>query len=229
MGLAGSDTVNQREKMVSRQIEGRGIYDAALLSAMREVPREAFVSEKYQDFAYDDGPLPILENQTISQPYVVALMIEALGLKAGDRVLEIGTGSGYAAAVLSRVVSEVYTVERIEALVQYSRKNIASVGYDNVFVHSGDGTLGWPEHAPYQGIVVSAGGPHVPVNLKKQLAIGGHLVIPIGKEQRSQTLVRLTRVDEKKFKERKMGLVRFVPLIGEQGWEKEDNRWFGLF
>jgi protein-L-isoaspartate(D-aspartate) O-methyltransferase len=229
MSLAGSDTVNQREKMVSRQIESRGIYDAALLSAMREVPREAFVSEKYKDFAYDDGPLPILENQTISQPYVVALMIEALGLKSSDRVLEIGTGSGYAAAVLSRVVAEVYTVERIEALVQFSRKNIASLGYDNVFVHSGDGTLGWPEHAPYQGIIVSAGGPRVPSNLREQLAIGGHLVIPIGKEQRSQQLVRLTRVGEKKFEERKMGLVRFVPLIGEQGWEKEDSRWFGLF
>jgi len=229
MGLAGSDTVNQREKMVSRQIEGRVIYDASLLSAMREVPREVFVSEKYQDYAYDDGPLPILENQTISQPYVVALMIEALGLKAGDRVLEIGTGSGYAAAVLSRVVSEVYTVERIAALVQFSRNNIASLGYDNVFVHSGDGTLGWPVHAPYQGIIVSAGGPRVPVNLKKQMAIGGHLVIPIGKEQRSQTLVRLTRVSDKEFKERKMGLVRFVPLIGKQGWEKEDSRWFGLF
>jgi len=215
--------------MVSRQIEGRGIYDASLLSAMREVPREVFVSEKYQDYAYDDGPLPILENQTISQPYVVALMIEALGLKAGDRVLEIGTGSGYAAAVLSRVVSEVYTVERIAALVQFSRNNIASLGYDNVFVHSGDGTLGWPVHAPYQGIIVSAGGPRVPVNLKKQMAIGGHLVIPIGKEQRSQTLVRLTRVSDKEFKERKMGLVRFVPLIGKQGWEKEDSRWFGLF
>ncbi len=229
MSLAGSDTVNQREKMVASQIEGRGIYDAALLAAFRQVPREAFVTEKYKDFAYDDGPLPILENQTISQPYVVALMIEALGLKSSDRVLEIGTGSGYAAAVLSRVVSEVYTVERIEALVQFSRKNIASLGYDNVFVHSGDGTLGWPEHAPYQGIVVSAGGPQVPLTLKEQLAIGGHLVIPIGKEQRSQQLVRLTRVSEKKFKERKMGHVRFVPLIGKQGWEKEDSRWFGLF
>ena len=229
MGLPGSDTVSQREKMVSRQIEGRGIYDTALLSAMREVPREAFVSEKYQDFAYHDGPLPILENQTISQPYVVALMIEALGLKPNDRVLEIGTGSGYAAALLSRVAAEVYTVERINALVQFAVKNIASLGYDNVFVHSGDGTLGWPEYEPYQGIIVSAGGPRVPADLKEQLAIGGHLVIPVGKEQRSQQLVRLTRVSDKEFKERKMGLVRFVPLIGKQGWEKEENRWFGLF
>ena len=229
MAAPGSDLSEKREQMVSRQIEGRGIRDVALLSAMREVPREAFVTEKYEDYAYDDGPLPILEGQTISQPYVVALMIEALKLKTGDRVLEIGTGSGYAAAVLSKIAAEVHTVERIVALARFARQNIAALGYENVYVHSGDGTLGWPPHAPYDGIIVSAGGPRVPEALKRQLAVGGHLVIPIGKEQRAQQLVRVSRVNEMKFRERKLGHVRFVPLIGEQGWEKEDRRWSGIF
>jgi protein-L-isoaspartate(D-aspartate) O-methyltransferase len=226
MSSPESDTAERRERMVARQIEGRGIYDAALLAAMREVPREAFVSERYKDYAYDDGPLPILDNQTISQPYVVALMIEALDLNAEDRALEIGTGSGYAAAILSRVAAEVYTVERIKTLVLFAKRNIASLGYDNVHIRLGDGTIGWPEHAPYQGIIVSAGGPQAPPALKEQLAIGGHLVIPVGKQQRSQQLVRITRVDEDDYKEQKMGYVRFVPLIGKQGWEKEDRKWF---
>ena len=229
MDSPGTESVNRREKMVSRQIENRGIYDSALLSAMRDVPREAFVAEKYEDLAYDDGPLPILENQTISQPYVVALMIEALKLKSSDRVLEIGTGSGYAAAVLGKIAAEVYTVERIEALVRFARKNMAALGYENVHVCQGDGTLGWPAKAPYQGIIVSAGGPLVPPALKAQLTIGGHLVIPIGKEQRAQQLVRVTRLEKEKYQERKLGHVRFVPLIGEQGWQKEDRRWSGFF
>lgn len=229
MGSPESELLARREQMVSRQIEGRGIRDASLLSAMREVPREAFVTGKYEEYAYDDGPLPILEGQTISQPYVVALMIEALKLKSGDRVLEIGTGSGYAAAVLSKIAAEVHTVERIVALVRFARQNIAALGYANVTVHSGDGTLGWARHAPYDGIIVSAGGPRVPEALKRQLAVGGHLVIPTGKEQRSQQLIRVSRLSEMKFRETKLGHVRFVPLIGEQGWEKEDRRWSGIF
>jgi protein-L-isoaspartate(D-aspartate) O-methyltransferase len=224
-----SELAKRREQMVARQIEGRGIVDPSLLAAMREVPREAFVSEKYEEYAYDDGPLPILEGQTISQPYVVALMIDALNLKSADRVLEIGTGSGYAAAILSKVAREVYTVERISSLARYARLNLEKLGYDNVHVLQGDGTLGWPEHAPYGGIVVSAGGPNVPAALKEQLAVGGNLVIPIGKQQRAQQLVRVSRINEGKFRESKLGHVRFVPLIGEQGWEKENNRWFGLF
>jgi protein-L-isoaspartate(D-aspartate) O-methyltransferase len=224
-----SELARTRERMVARQIEGRGIVDPALLAAMREVPREEFVGEKYEEYAYDDGPLPILEGQTISQPYVVALMIDALKLKPGDRVLEIGTGSGYAAAVLSKIVAEVYTVERIKELVRFARQNLEALGYDNVRVLQGDGTLGWPDHAPYNGVVVSAGGPQVPETLKEQLAVGGHLVIPIGKEQRAQQLVRVTRLSEEKYTESKLGHVRFVPLIGEQGWEKEDGRWFGIF
>lgn len=219
----------EREQMVARQIEGRGLTDPAILSAMREVPREAFVSEKHRQFAYDDGPLPILEGQTISQPYVVALMIQMLHLKPEDRVLEIGTGSGYAAAILSRIASEVHTVERMESLVEYARQNLAAVGYDNVFVHQGDGTLGWPENAPYDAIIVAAGGPNIPPALKDQLAIGGRLVMPVGSEQRAQRLVRLTRLDENEFERENLSHVRFVPLIGEQGWEKEERRWLDLF
>lgn len=229
MASPESEMTSRREQMVARQIAGRGITDPTLLSALREVPREGFVAAKYADYAYDDGPLPILEGQTISQPYVVALMIDSLNVAAEDRILEIGTGSGYAAAVLGRMAAEVYTVERIDALVRFARKNLAALGYDNVHVKRGDGTLGWPEHAPYQGILVSAGGPQVPAALKEQLAVGGRLVIPIGKQQRAQQLVRVLRVDEEKYTETKLGHVRFVPLIGEQAWEKEDNRWFGIF
>lgn len=219
----------KREQMVARQIEGRGLDDPAILAAMREVPREAFVSEKYRQFAYDDGPLPILEGQTISQPYVVALMIQMLYLKPKERVLEIGTGSGYAAAILSRIASEVHTVERVESLVQYAQQNLAAVGYENVHVHHGDGTLGWPEYAPYNAIIVAAGGPQVPQALKDQLAVGGRLVMPVGSEQRAQRLVRLTRLDEDEYEQETLSHVRFVPLIGEQGWEKEERRWLDLF
>lgn len=219
----------EREQMVARQIEGRGLRDPAILAAMREVPREAFVSERHRQFAYDDGPLPILEGQTISQPYVVALMIQMLYLKPEDRVLEIGTGSGYAAAILSRIASEVHTVERVESLVQYAQQNLAAVGYENVHVHHGDGTLGWPEYAPYNAIIVAAGGPQIPQALKDQLAVGGRLVMPVGSEQRAQRLVRLTRLDEDEYEQETLSHVRFVPLIGEQGWEKEERRWLDLF
>lgn len=229
MGPPTPEMKQQRERMVAEQVAGRGIVDPAVLAAMRQVPREAFVADKYRDFAYDDGPLPILEGQTISQPYVVALMIEALLLQPEDRVLEIGTGSGYAAAVLSRIVAEVYTVERIEALVTYAQQNLSRLEYDNVWVKQGDGTLGWPEHAPYNGIVVAAGGPKIPNPLKEQLAIGGRIVMPVGSEQRAQQLVRATRVSENDFDQERLGHVRFVPLIGEQGWEKEQSRWFDLF
>ena len=220
---------DRRKRMVANQIEGRGLRDPAVLAAMGTVPREAFVSEQYRDYAYDDGPLPILEGQTISQPYVVALMIEMLKLKPGDRVLEIGTGSGYAAAVLSRIAGEVYTVERLETLVHFARKNLAHLAYDNVQVHYGDGTLGWPEHAPYDGIIVAAGGPKVPQALKDQLLHGGRLVLPVGKEQRSQRLVRLTRLSDNEFEREELSHVRFVPLIGKQGWEKENRRWLDFF
>jgi protein-L-isoaspartate(D-aspartate) O-methyltransferase len=208
-----------REQMVARQIKGRGIHDEAILQAMRTVPREAFVMDNYRQFAYDDTPLPIPGGQTISQPYVVALMIRALRLKATDRVLEIGTGSGYAAALLGQIVAEVHTVERLMQLVTFARQNLAALDYDNVYVHQGDGTLGWLDKAPYDSIVVAAGGPEVPQTLKQQLLIGGRLVMPVGSSERRQDLIFLTREGEKDFRRTNLGAVAFVPLIGEEGWQ----------
>jgi protein-L-isoaspartate(D-aspartate) O-methyltransferase len=215
------DMEQARHRMVAEQIEGRGLYDPAVLAAMRQVPRELFILPKYRDHAYDDGPLPILAGQTISQPYVVALMIAKLKLEPTDKVLEIGTGSGYAAAVLSRIAAQVYTVERIEELVTFARENLALCGYGNVLVQHSDGTMGWPEHAPYDAIVVAAGGPKVPATLRNQLAVGGRLVIPVGTEPRAQRLVRITRTASNSFHKEILSHVRFVPLIGEQGWANQ--------
>ncbi len=211
-----------RETMVENQLVARGIRDMRVLEAMREVPREEFVGIDLSEFAYEDTPLPIEEGQTISQPYIVALMIEALELKEGDRVLEIGAGSGYAAAVLSKIATEVYTVERVASLAHLAAKRFVKFGYNNVHVLRGDGTLGWPEHAPYDAIVVTAGGPEVPKPLIEQLAVGGRLVIPTGPTTREQALVRLRRVSEKEIHREHLGEVRFVPLIGAAGWEGRD-------
>src|SRR5688572_17015164 len=160
-----------REEMVEKQLVSRGIRDRAVLAAMREVPREEFVSRALVEFAYEDSPLPIEEEQTISQPYIVALMAEALELRATDRVLEVGTGSGFAAAVLARIASEVYTIERHLSLARTAEERFRRLGHDNVHVRHGDGTLGWPEHAPYDAIAVAAAGPEVPQPLLDQLAI----------------------------------------------------------
>ena len=208
----------QRARMVEKHLKARGIRDPAVLEAMSIVPREHFVPPSYRKYAYRDGPIPIPNRQTISQPYVVALMISALNLQPTDRVLEIGTGSGYAAAVLSRIVRAVHTVERHEHLVHYARQRLAGLGYDNVWVHHGDGTLGWPEHAPYDAIIVAAGGPDVPLSLRQQLAIGGRLVMPIGRHRRQQKLIRITRHGPDHFTKKDLGAVAFVPLVGEQGW-----------
>ncbi len=208
-----------RENMVRYQIAARGVSDDRVLDAMRAVPREAFMPEGLAEFAYEDTPLPIEEGQTISQPYIVALMIAAIQPEPQDRVLEIGTGSGYAAAVLSRVVGQVYTVERHETLVDLARRRLLTLGYGNVEVLHGDGSLGWPEHAPYDGIIVTAGGPHVPRQLRDQLAVGGRIMVPIGPDPRLQHLVRVTRVDHERFEEERLGEVRFVPLVGEDAWE----------
>jgi protein-L-isoaspartate(D-aspartate) O-methyltransferase len=212
-----------RDQMVERQLDARGIKDAKVLKAFRAVPREAFVPPGMEEFAYRDSPLPIGEEQTISQPYIVALTVQALRLEGHERVLEIGTGSGYAAAILSRVAREVYTVERLEGLAAEARERLERLGYANVHILRGDGTLGWREHAPYDAIAVAAGGPEVPKALREQLAIGGRLVIPVGADESSQTLVRVTRVGPDDFREEPLGQVRFVPLIGAQGWAEGER------
>jgi protein-L-isoaspartate(D-aspartate) O-methyltransferase len=204
--------------MVETQLVARGIRHPAVLRAMAAVPRERFVPEIEARHAYDDSALPIAELQTISQPYVVALMLEAIAPTPTDRVLEIGTGSAYATAVLAEIVAEVYTVERLATLAAAARRRLAELGYRHVHVLEGDGTLGWPEHAPYDGIVVTAGGPDVPAPLLSQVRIGGHLVIPIGATPRAQELVRVTRRAADDYSREHLGPVAFVPLIGAEGW-----------
>ena len=211
--------------MVDSAIFGRGVRSELVLNAMRKVRREAFLPKSLREFAYEDTPLPIEGGQTISQPYIVAFMIEALRLEGGERVLEIGAGSGYAAAVLSEIAGEVYTVERIGQLAEKAASTLHDLGYHKVHVLHGDGTKGWLEHAPYDGIVVAAGGPAVPDSLKEQLKVGGRLVIPVGRDRRLQELVRITRTSEDEYKREDLADVRFVPLVGEEGWEaKEEGR-----
>ena len=212
------DYSQRRNTMVENHIAARGIRSQLVLDAMRAVPREDFLPEDLREFAYKDAPLPIAEGQTISQPYIVALMTEALALKGGETVLEIGTGSGYAAAVLAQIAENVYTVERIGQLAETAAKLLSDLGYRNVHVQHADGTRGWEDHAPYDAIVVTAGGPEVPESLRSQLKIGGRLVIPVGADPRLQELVRVTRTSEEQYKTDNIAGVRFVPLLGEQGW-----------
>ena len=207
-----------RDEMVGRHIAARGVRDELVLDAMRKVPREHFLPKNLREFAYEDSPLPIAGEQTISQPYIVAFMAEALLLKGGEKILEIGAGSGYAAAVLSKIAAHVYTVERLGQLADNAASTLADLGYDNVHVLHGDGTRGWQEHAPYDAIVVAAGGPQVPESLKAQLKIGGRLVIPVGADQRAQELVRVIRISKNEYLSEDIADVRFVPLIGEEGW-----------
>jgi protein-L-isoaspartate(D-aspartate) O-methyltransferase len=208
----------RREIMIREHLMGRGIRDSAVLAAMRQVPREAFVDPGMQELAYEDHPLPIAGGQTISQPYIVAYMTEALELSGTDRVLEIGTGSGYAAAVLSRIVDTVYSVERLDELAHSARQRLERLGYSNVIVLEGDGTLGWPEHAPFDAIVVTAGAPRVPKPLLQQLARRGRLVIPVGSSSFLQNLIRVRRLGEDEFRYEDLCGVRFVPLVGVEGW-----------
>lgn len=212
------DFTAQRERMVREQLVERGIADTAVLAAMRTVPREQFVPLSYQEAAYMDGPLPIGAGQTISQPYVVALMLVQLQLQADHRVLEIGTGSGYAAAVLSRIVREVYTVERQHTLAWQAKARLAALGYENIWVHEGDGTLGWAEYAPYDSIIAAACGPKVPPSLQMQLAVNGRLLMPVGKKK-AQHLVMVERLGDNEFRQKKLQSVRFVQLIGAEGFE----------
>lgn len=217
-----TDFVALRKQMVEHQIAVRGIKSELVLNALGTVPREEFVSGELKEFAYEDSPLPIGEGQTISQPYIVALMLEVLELKGGEKVLEIGAGSGYAAAVLAQIAGQVYSVERIGQIASKATDTLATLGYENVHVLHADGTLGWEEHAPYDAIIVAAGGPSIPESLKSQLKIGGRLVIPVGSTKRLQELVRVTRTSEFEYEEEDIADVGFVPLIGEEGWQPEN-------
>jgi protein-L-isoaspartate(D-aspartate) O-methyltransferase len=213
----------ERERLVENELRILGIRDEAVLRAMRLVPREAFVSEEMREFAYRNVPLPISAGQTISQPLVVAHMAEALELAPHERVLEIGAGSGYAAAILSRIAKDVFTIERHRELAETASERLTQLGYGNVQVRCGDGTRGWPEEAPFDAIVVAAGGPGIPHALLEQLRIGGRLVMPVGEEQDSQQLIRAIRREDDEFEYEELGAVRFVPLIGEAGWQEEEQ------
>jgi protein-L-isoaspartate(D-aspartate) O-methyltransferase len=212
-----------REQMVDAHIARRGVRNPRVLGAMRSVPRERFVGEAMAEFAYEDAPLPIGEGQTISQPYIVASMIEAAEIEPGDRVLEVGAGSGYAAAVIGQLAERVFAVERHESLAQAAVDRMAELGYANVEVRFGDGTRGLSEEAPFDAILVSASGPAVPNALREQLKVGGRLVIPIGAPG-EQTLCKITRASATRYEEENLGAVAFVPLIGEQGWQEDGSR-----
>ena len=213
-----ADFAAAREEMVRRQIAGRGIREPRLLHAFRAVPREQFVPEEMRALAYEDGPLPIEAGQTISQPSIVALMIEASQLAPGHKVLEIGAGSGYAAAVMSRIAAEVIAIERHGELAALARARMERLGCSNVRIIEGDGTCGLPAEAPFDAILCAASGSHVPDALSRQLAIGGILVMPLGEPGAVQKLVKVTRRGEHEFDEEDLGAVRFVPLIGALAW-----------
>jgi protein-L-isoaspartate(D-aspartate) O-methyltransferase len=206
--------------MVERQLRRRGITEPHILEAFRAVPREAFVGEAVAHLAYGDHPLPIEAQQTISQPYIVALMIQAAGIEAGDTVLEVGAGSGYAAAVMSRIAGKVVGVERQHALVEVARERLRRLGYINVEIVEGDGTRGWPDKAPFDAILAAASGSHVPEALIDQLAPNGRLIMPIGAPGWVQELIKVTKQEDGILKQENLGGVRFVPLIGEEGWKE---------
>ena len=214
-----TDFTAEREAMVDRQLRRRGICDQAILDAFLAVPREAFVGDQYRHLAYGDHPLPIEAGQTISQPYIVALMVEAAGIKPGDKVLEVGAGSGYAAAVIGRIASKVIAIERQHDLVAIADERLNRLGYDNVKIIKGDGTKGCADEAPFDAILAAASGSHVPEALLAQLAPGGCIVMPLGSPGWVQELVKVTREDDGTIRRENLGGVRFVPLIGEQGWK----------
>jgi len=219
MAVSSSSAQHQ---MIERQLAARDIRDPEILRAMAEVPREAFVPHELVEFAYEDTPLPIDEEQTISQPYIVALMLEALEIESTDNILDVGTGSGYAAAVASRIAAQVYGIERHASLAHAATERCSRLGYTNVHIRHGDGTLGSPQHAPFDCIMVAAGGPVVPEALKQQMAIGGRLVIPVGETPRAQNLLRIRRTGENTWAEENLGAVAFVPLIGTAGWSADE-------
>lgn len=212
-----SSSADQRARMVKEQLRGRGIHSESVLEVMGELPRELFLPPEQRNQAYRDQAVPLPEGQTISQPYMVAIMTEALDLESTDRVLEVGTGSGYQAAVLSRLATEVLTVERLPSLAARAESTLKELGCDNVRILVGDGTLGWPEEAPFDAILVTAGAPAVPESLKRQLTEEGRLVAPVG-DRYLQELVRVTRHGSR-FETEGLLACRFVPLVGREGWE----------
>ncbi|PUU90133.1 protein-L-isoaspartate(D-aspartate) O-methyltransferase [Halanaerobium sp.] len=213
------DYENLRLEMVKEQLEKRGIKDQSVLEAFKRVPRERFMLDENKELAYADGAQTIEAGQTISQPYIVAKMLEALNLSPTDRVLEIGTGSGYAAALLAEIAGEVYTIERIEKLAVKARNLLSKLNYENIRVKTGDGTLGWEEYAPYDAILVSAAAPYLPEKLKIQLNKKGRIIIPIGERGGIQQLKLYTRRYNGNLKEEDLEYVRFVPLLGEDSWK----------
>lgn len=220
--MSGADRLDdlmrdKREMMVEQQILARGIDAAGLVDAMRRVPREEFVNSEYVSMAYDDKALPIEAGQTISQPCIVARMIELASIQPNDTVLEVGLGSGYAAAVLSCLAKQVFAIDRHRRLTEAAGKRLARLGYENVKTGTGDGTAGWAEMAPFDAIIVAAAAPRIPLPLQNQLTIGGRLVIPVGNENLQQ-LVVVTRTGEDEFEQHQFDEVHFVPLIGAQGW-----------
>jgi protein-L-isoaspartate(D-aspartate) O-methyltransferase len=219
VAILTTDYAAEREAMVERQLRRRGIDEPLILDAFLEVPREAFVGPEYAHLAYGDHPLPIEAGQTISQPYIVALMIEAAGIEAGDTVLEVGAGSGYAAAVIGRIAGKVIAIERQHDLVEVARERLERLGYPNVTIVEGDGTRGCADEAPFDAILAAASGSHVPQPLIDQLAPGGRIVMPVGSPGWVQELVKVTKRADGTVERQNLGGVRFVPLIGEEGWK----------
>jgi protein-L-isoaspartate(D-aspartate) O-methyltransferase len=222
MTIPSDDLAAARDRMLATHVADRGIRDPRILDAMRQVPRERFVAPDMASLAYEDFPLSIGHGQTISQPYIVAAMVEAAEVGADDQVLEVGAGSGYATAVLSRLAAHVCAIERLAALASQARERLAALGYDNVEIVTGDGSAGWPRPRLFDAILVSASGPDVPQPLKRQLAVGGRLVMPVGDDGR-QRLVKVRRRGRDDFEQQTAGAVAFVPLVGAHGWSADER------
>ncbi|WP_176038473.1 protein-L-isoaspartate(D-aspartate) O-methyltransferase [Brucella tritici] len=210
-----------RVQMVE-QLVHHGIHDTRVLEAMGTVAREKFIDEGFIEFAYEDTPLPIKNGQTISQPYMTAFMIAAARLGEAERVLEIGTGSGYAAAIMAQIAGQIFTVERYSTLAEAAQQRFEDLGCNNIHVRTGDGSNGWPEVAPFDAIIVAAGAPDIPQSLKEQLKTGGRLIIPVGSMAGAQRLLRITRKSTVEFDEEDLGGVMFVPLVGDKAWPDMD-------
>lgn len=214
-----NEYTSRRQKMVENQLLSRGIKDPRVIAAMRKVPRHLFLDEALWPEAYEDHPVPIGEKQTISQPFIVALMTEALKLSGTEKILEVGTGSGYQAAVLAELAEQVYSIERLPSIAKRARRILDELKYANIVITIGDGTLGWKEHSPYDGIIVTAASPYPPKTLLEQLKMGGRLIIPIGDEF-TQDLTLYRKEGEEDYSKESYGGCRFVKLIGEQGWRE---------